>query len=84
VAGGQFFNLFNLGKTPEALKDLQTKELKNGAHRWISVFCNCNLHNMGRAYSRGALCFPVADLGFRRGVPGRLAMLAVFGVPIQI
>ena len=31
LAGGQFFNLFNLGKTPEAMKDLQTKELKNGA-----------------------------------------------------
>ena len=64
MAGGQFFNLFNLGKTPEAMKDLQTKELKNGAHRWISVFCNRNLQNMGRAYLKGALCFSVADLDF--------------------
>ena len=47
-------------------------------------FDNHNLQNMGRAYSQGALCFPVADLSFRRGLPGRLAMLAVFGVPIQI
>lgn len=27
-AGGQFFNLFNLGKSD--LKELKTKELKNG------------------------------------------------------
>ena len=30
IAGGQFFNLFNLGKTEAAMKDLRTKELKNG------------------------------------------------------
>lgn len=30
TAGGQFFNLFNLGKTEAAMKDLRTKELKNG------------------------------------------------------
>ena len=45
MAGGQFFNLFNLGKTPEAMKDLQTKELKNGAHRWIQscIFAICRI-----------------------------------------
>ncbi|KAK9842269.1 hypothetical protein WJX81_003760 [Elliptochloris bilobata] len=36
--GGQFFNLFNLGKTPEAMKDLQTKELKNGRLAMLAVF----------------------------------------------
>lgn len=28
--GGAFFNLFNLGKTPESMKDLKLKEVKNG------------------------------------------------------
>ncbi|KAL4439501.1 hypothetical protein ABPG77_008830 [Micractinium sp. CCAP 211/92] len=28
--GGQFFNMFNLGKTPEAMKKLQTNEIRNG------------------------------------------------------
>ncbi|GFH20585.1 chlorophyll a-b binding protein, chloroplastic, partial [Haematococcus lacustris] len=28
--GGPFFNLFNLGKTEAAMKELKTKELKNG------------------------------------------------------
>jgi light-harvesting complex I chlorophyll a/b binding protein 3 len=35
--GGQFFNLFNLGKTPADLKVLQTKELKNGRLAMIAV-----------------------------------------------
>jgi len=33
TAGGQFFNLFNFGRNPNDMKDLQTKELKNGARR---------------------------------------------------
>jgi len=28
--GGQWFNMFNLGKTPEAMKKLQTNEIRNG------------------------------------------------------
>lgn len=28
--GGQFFNMLNLGKTPEAMKKLQTNEIRNG------------------------------------------------------
>jgi light-harvesting complex I chlorophyll a/b binding protein 3 len=37
-AGGQFFNLFNLGKTDAELKDLKTKELKNGRLAMLAVF----------------------------------------------
>lgn len=29
-AGGQFFNVFNLGKSDSELQNLKTKELKNG------------------------------------------------------
>lgn len=29
-AGGPFFNLFNLGKTEAAMKELKLKEIKNG------------------------------------------------------
>lgn len=36
--GGQFFNLFNLGKTEAAMKDLKTKELKNGRLAMLAVF----------------------------------------------
>lgn len=36
--GGQFFNLFNLGKTPEKMKELQTKELKNGRLAMLAMF----------------------------------------------
>lgn len=35
--GGQFFNLFNLGKTDEELKTLKTKELKNGRLAMLAV-----------------------------------------------
>jgi hypothetical protein len=38
TAGGQFFNLFNLGKTDAELKELKTKELKNGRLAMIAVF----------------------------------------------
>lgn len=39
ITGGQFFNVFNLGKSEAELKTLKTKELKNGesyarAWRW--------------------------------------------------
>ena len=36
AAGGQFFNLFNLGKND--LKTLKTKELKNGRLAMLAVF----------------------------------------------
>jgi light-harvesting complex I chlorophyll a/b binding protein 3 len=36
--GGQFFNLFNLGKTEAAMKELKTKELKNGRLAMLAVF----------------------------------------------
>ena len=36
--GGQFFNLFNFGKTDAELKDLKTKELKNGRLAMLAVF----------------------------------------------
>ena len=35
--GGQFFNLFNLGKTPEAMKKLQTNEIRNGRLAMIAT-----------------------------------------------
>lgn len=37
-AGGQFFNLFNLGKTEAQMKELKTKELKNGRLAMLAVF----------------------------------------------
>lgn len=37
-AGGQFFNLFNLGKTESEMKELKTKELKNGRLAMLAVF----------------------------------------------
>lgn len=36
--GGQFFNLFNLGKTESEMKELKTKELKNGRLAMVAVF----------------------------------------------
>ncbi len=36
--GGQFFNLFNLGKSEQELKTLKTKELKNGRLAMLAVF----------------------------------------------
>ena len=37
-AGGKFFNLFGLGKSEAELKDLKTKELKNGRLAMLAVF----------------------------------------------
>ena len=37
-AGGQFFNFFNLGRSDGELKELKTKELKNGRLAMIAVF----------------------------------------------
>lgn len=37
-AGGQFFNLFNLGRTEASMKELKTKELKNGRLAMLAVF----------------------------------------------
>ena len=37
-AGGQFFNFFNLGRSDAELKELKTKELKNGRLAMIAVF----------------------------------------------
>eukprot|EP00884_Botryococcus_braunii_P014011 jgi/Botrbrau1/22610/Bobra.176_1s0040.1 len=36
--GGPFFNIFGLGKTEAALKELKTKEVKNGRLAMIAVF----------------------------------------------
>lgn len=36
--GGPFFNLFNLGKTEAELKELKTKELRNGRLAMLAVF----------------------------------------------
>ncbi|KAK9829456.1 hypothetical protein WJX72_005967 [[Myrmecia] bisecta] len=36
--GGQFFNVFNLGKSESALKELQTKEIKNGRLAMLAMF----------------------------------------------
>jgi light-harvesting complex I chlorophyll a/b binding protein 3 len=36
--GGQFFNVFNLGKTDAELQNLKTKELKNGRLAMLAVF----------------------------------------------
>ena len=36
--GGQFFNLFNLGNTPEKLADLKLKEIKNGRLAMVAMF----------------------------------------------
>jgi light-harvesting complex I chlorophyll a/b binding protein 3 len=36
--GGPFFNLFNLGKTPQAMKELKTKEIKNGRLAMLAMF----------------------------------------------
>jgi light-harvesting complex I chlorophyll a/b binding protein 3 len=36
--GGQFFNVFNLGKDAAAMKDLQTKEIKNGRLAMLAMF----------------------------------------------
>lgn len=36
--GGAFFNLFQLGKTDAAMKDLKTKEIKNGRLAMLAVF----------------------------------------------
>jgi light-harvesting complex I chlorophyll a/b binding protein 3 len=38
IPGGQFFNLFNLGSTPQSMKDLRYKEVKNGRLAMIAVF----------------------------------------------
>ena len=37
-AGGQFFNFFNLGRSDAEMKELKTKELKNGRLAMIAVF----------------------------------------------
>jgi light-harvesting complex I chlorophyll a/b binding protein 3 len=36
--GGQFFNVFNLGKTEAEMQNLKTKELKNGRLAMLAVF----------------------------------------------
>ena len=36
--GGPFFNLFGLGKTPEAIKELRLKEIKNGRLAMLAMF----------------------------------------------
>jgi len=36
--GGPFFNLFGLGKTPEAIKTLRLKEVKNGRLAMLAMF----------------------------------------------
>eukprot|EP00355_Strombidium_rassoulzadegani_P003437 CAMPEP_0168628372 /NCGR_PEP_ID=MMETSP0449_2-20121227/11809_1 /TAXON_ID=1082188 /ORGANISM="Strombidium rassoulzadegani, Strain ras09" /LENGTH=277 /DNA_ID=CAMNT_0008670787 /DNA_START=42 /DNA_END=875 /DNA_ORIENTATION=+ len=36
--GGAFFNMFNLGKTPEAMKTLRLKEVKNGRLAMLAMF----------------------------------------------
>ena len=36
--GGQFFNLFNLGKSEQEMKTLKTKEIKNGRLAMLAVF----------------------------------------------
>lgn len=36
--GGPFFNLFNLGKTPQEIKELRTKEIKNGRLAMIAMW----------------------------------------------
>ena len=36
--GGPFFNLFNLGKTDEALADLKLKEIMNGRLAMLAMF----------------------------------------------
>jgi hypothetical protein len=37
-AGGQFFNLFNFGKTEQAMKTLKLKEIKNGRLAMLAMF----------------------------------------------
>jgi hypothetical protein len=39
--GGPFFNLFNLGKTEAAMKELKLKEIKNG--RLVRPFGCCGV-----------------------------------------
>eukprot|EP00951_Prasinocladus_malaysianus_P010361 scaffold76000_cov25-Prasinocladus_malaysianus.AAC.1 len=36
--GNAFFNMFNLGKTPEAMKELRLKEIKNGRLAMLAMF----------------------------------------------
>jgi len=36
--GGPFFNMFNLGKTPEAVAELRLKEIKNGRLAMLAMF----------------------------------------------
>lgn len=40
LTGGQWFNLFNLGKND--MKTLKTKELKNGRLAMVSCFSSCS------------------------------------------
>ena len=87
-AGGQFFNLFNLGKND--MKTLKTKELKNGRLAMVS-HCRtfpCQIigpnRNLGHQWLLLIqLLLLMLENAFATSEPGSAVQLAVFGYGAQ-
>ena len=87
-AGGQFFNLFNLGKND--LKTLKTKELKNGR---LAMVSHCRTFPCQNAGSTGVsrhqwlplllLLLLMSEDAFATSEPESAVQLAVFGYGAQ-